>query len=147
MLKNIHWSFTQFIANHSQATMSWELFKLESHNIHDTISPLHITSKLYGLTCFSFKSNKRAFISFTDLFLMLLSCWIHFSLLVLYSTKIVFQAENDSLIARTGYPMVLSSSEYIALINILGAIFFRKNVAKILEDLDEVDEWVSNLKT
>lgn len=43
--------------------------------------------------------------------------------------------------------MVLSSSEYIALINILGAIFFRKNVAKILEDLDEVDEWVSNLKT
>lgn len=147
MLKNIHWSFTQFIANHSQATMSWELFKLESHNIHDTISPLHITSKLYGLTCFSFKSNKRAFISFTDLFLMLLGCWIHFSLLVLYSTKIVFQAENDSLIARTGYPMVLSSSEYIALINILGAIFFRKNVAKILEDLDEVDEWVSNLKT
>ena len=124
--------------------MSCQLFNSESHNIHDTIYPLHFASKLLGLTCFSFKSNKRAFISLADLFLLLLAFWLHFSLLMYYSTKIEYRVENDSLIARMGYPMALTGTQCFALINIFGAILLRKNVAKILEELREVDEWVSS---
>ena len=124
-----------------KTTMSCQ--KLKPHSIHDAISPLHITGKLFGLTCFSFKSNKRAFVSFTDLFLILFAFWFHFSLLLYYSTRIVFKAENDSLIARTGYPMALTGSQCIGIIHIIGGILLRKNVAKFLEELDEIDEWVS----
>lgn len=61
-----------------------------------------------------------------------------------YSTKIEYRVENDSLIARMGYPMALTGTQCFALINIFGAILLRKSVAKILEELREVDEWVSS---
>ena len=122
--------------------MSVQHAKLKGHKIYDTIYPVHILSKIFGLTCFSFKSNKHAFISFPDLFVMLFAFWIHFSILILYSTNLHF-VENDSIIATRGYPIILSSTELIALYNILSNIYFRKNLAKIIEELDEIDEFVS----
>ena len=118
------------------------LIKLKSNSIYDTIYPLQFSSKIYGLTCYSLKPNKRAFISFLDLLFILVAFYVHYTFIKIFVSFNLFKVESDSKIAQMGYPMLMASIECIAIINMFASLFFRKENAKVVEYLSEIDEKV-----
>jgi hypothetical protein len=110
----------------------------------DVIFPLHLVSKLSGITLFSI--NLKDFttrFSKVDLILVLLtagmSCYLN---TFLYQT-VCANSFYHSTIIRTSLPILISGKYLINMLCTVWSILSRNRIAKLLRTLTEADEMVS----
>ena len=129
-------------------------FIMKLYQSYDIFYPIHVTSRIVGLTSFSIKTSEdsvfKAFISIFDLCFLCLSLWWCFTLsLVIYvEPESIFEMLDVKIFTKLFISSILSMFfMFLALIafNNIWFVIICKKFALILNQLDEIDSEVSVL--
>lgn len=126
---------------------------MKVYKSYDVFYPIHVTSRIIGLTSFSIKTSEDVFkarISIFDLCFFCLSLWLCFttSLIITVEPESYFELLNVKIFTKLFISSILSMFFiFLALIafNNIWFVIICKKFALILNQLDEIDSEVSVL--
>lgn len=124
------------------------IFQFSSNNILDSLKPLLFCSKLFGISCFSFKKTGdgqiKAYISIIDCILACFALWFKLTALIVFSVNhnAFFNKIGISLVFDTLIPFLLILTTVTALSNVCFTLLFRKKFARTINMFVEFDSKV-----
>jgi hypothetical protein len=124
------------------------IFKFYSNNILDSLKPLLFFSKLFGISCFSFKDSDgklKVYISIVDCILVCFALWFKLTIWIIFSVNpnAFFNKIGISLVFDTVIPFLLILTTTTALSNVCFTLLYRRKFAKTINLIMAFDRKVS----
>ena len=115
-------------------------------NFYDVVFPLHLVSKMSGITIFSIDpENYITRIGKIDAFLLGVTVAIHFYINKVFWSSLTFTSHYQSTIIKTSLPILLCGKFWMNILCILWSFLERKKISKILRMIQEVDKMVNGI--
>jgi hypothetical protein len=113
-------------------------------SLEDVIFPLHLVSKLSGITLFSINpKDATAKIKFLDLILFLATAVICCFAITTYMNDSFCLSLYNSEIIKTSLPILIFGKLMINMLSMVWSILARHQIAKLLRTLNEADQMVN----
>lgn len=121
---------------------------IKSESIFDTIRPVSCLSRIFGIFPFTITKNKQKFdisTKFTDLLFVVIQLSLITFFIAMNLISNVFVDSNASEITNIGMHAIITAALILIFLIVFVNFLFKKNIAKMLVSLNEIDEAMQDI--